>query len=58
MHALFTIPMASAKHLFLSLASFVEDTTSFFVFVSAQCIDYVAVDQLEFSEQNSMQISC
>ena len=32
-HALFTIPAASAKHLYPSLASFVAYATNFFVFL-------------------------
>ena len=41
-HALFAVPVGSRRHLQ-------------FLCVSAHCIDYAAVDQLESSEQNSMQ---
>ena len=51
----FIIPAGSGEHLHPSLTSFVACVTN--VFVSAQRIDYVAVNQLESIEQNSMQIS-
>ena len=49
-HALCKIPAASAEHLYPSLTNFVACARS--LFVSAQCIEYAAVDPLESSGKN------
>ena len=57
-HALFTILAVSAKHLYPGFSvSRALLPVQEFLRVFAQCIDYAAVDQLESSEQNAVQIS-